>query len=93
MRSTEEAEIHTFVETRSAFDTLCRISLSLQQGYDDLGGECTFFLAHVVYQAISTLMTIGQGNPSTEIKDSIKTLSWLLHHIKGSWPLASKSSR
>ncbi|KAH7258009.1 hypothetical protein BKA59DRAFT_471325 [Fusarium tricinctum] len=91
VRSTQEAELHTFVETRSAFDTLYRIASYLQQGYDEqylLGGECTFFLAHVAYQAISALMTIGQGNPSTETKERITTIGWLLEHIKARWPLS-----
>jgi hypothetical protein len=86
-------ELYTFAETRSAFDTLCRMSSCLQQVNNDqelLGGECTFFLAHVIYQAILALMTMGQGSPSAEIQDRIITLEWLLQHIKARWPLAGK---
>ena len=82
-----------FVETRSAIDTLCRIALALRQGshmIDLLQGQCTFFLVGVVYQGLLALITIGQGNPSAEISDTITTLSWLLEHIRGRWPLAGK---
>lgn len=82
-----------FVETRSAIDTLCRISLALQQGsnmIDLLQGQCTFFLVGVVYQGLLTLMTIGQGNPSAEISETITTLTWLLERIRDRWPLAGK---
>ncbi|EEA22376.1 hypothetical protein TMatcc_008182 [Talaromyces marneffei ATCC 18224] len=91
VRSTQEAQQHTFMETRSAIDTLCRIALELQQGsnmVDPLQGQCTFFLVGVVYQGLLALMTIGQGNPSAEISETITTLSWLLEHIRGRWPLA-----
>lgn len=93
VRSTQEAQQHTFMETRSAIDTLCRIALELQQGsnmVDPLQGQCTFFLVGVVYQGLLALMTIGQGNPSAEISETITTLSWLLEHIRGRWPLAGK---
>ncbi|KAH7018452.1 uncharacterized protein B0I36DRAFT_335975 [Microdochium trichocladiopsis] len=91
MDTTQEAELYTFVETRSAFDTLCHMSSYLQQAGDGqqlLGGECTFFLADVIYQAISTLMNIGRGSPSAEIQDKIATLKWLLQHLKSRWLLA-----
>jgi hypothetical protein len=82
-----------FVETRSAIDTICRIALALQQGsnmVDLLQGQCTFFLVGVVYQGLLALMTIGQGNPSAEITETITTLRWLLEHIRSRWPLAGK---
>ena len=93
MKSTQEVQQHMFVETRSAIDTLCRIALALQQGsnmIDLLQGQCTFFLVGVVYQGLLALITVGQGNPSGEISDTITTLTWLLEHIRGRWPLAGK---
>lgn len=57
---------------------------------DLLQGQCTFFLVGVVYQGLLALMTIGQGNPSAEISETITTLIWLLDHIRGRWPLAGK---
>lgn len=93
MRSEHEVQQHTFLETRHAIDTLCRLASALQQGsnmVDLQQGQCTFFLVGLVYQGISALMTIGNGNPSTEIKESITELRWLLRHIKGRWPLASE---
>jgi hypothetical protein len=57
---------------------------------DLLEGQCTFFLAGVVYQGALALLTIGQGNPSVEVNESIDLLTWLLEHIQGRWPLAGK---
>lgn len=94
MGSTQEVQQHTFDETRGAFNALCRIASSLQHGDDEqylLGDECSFFLVHVVYQAISALITIGQGNPSAEIEERITILRWLLQHLQTRWPLSGKS--
>lgn len=93
MRSKQEVQQHTFVETRNAIDTLCRIASALQQGsnmVDLRHGQCTFFLVGVVYQGVSALMTIGQGNPSAEIRESITALRWLLRHIRTRWPLSGE---
>ncbi|EED22258.1 conserved hypothetical protein [Talaromyces stipitatus ATCC 10500] len=93
VKSTQEAQQHTFIETRIAIDTLCRIASALQERsnmVDLLQGQCTFFLVNIVYQGVSALMTIGQGNPSAEIRESIDTLSYLLGNIRSRWPLAGK---
>jgi hypothetical protein len=59
---------------------------------DLLKGQCTFFLAGVTYQAVSALMTMGKGNPSAEMKESIILLRWLLRHIRSRWPLSGEFS-
>jgi hypothetical protein len=94
LRSEYEVQQHTFVETRNAINTLCRIATALQQGsnmVDLQQGQCTFFLVGLVYQGISALMTIENGDPSVEIKESIIVLRWLLRHIRSRWPLSSES--
>ncbi|KAL3452081.1 hypothetical protein BJX65DRAFT_303795 [Aspergillus insuetus] len=91
IQSTKDAERHTFSETRNAFDTLYRIALFLQEGtviQVFLQGQCTFFLASVVYDALSTLMTIGKGDPSAEVRRKIEALRWLLGHLRERWPLS-----
>ena len=93
MRSEHEVQQHTFFETRNAIDTLCRIATALQQGsnmVDPQQDQCTIFLVGLVYQGISALMTIGNGNPSAEIKESITVLRWLLRHMRSRWPLSSE---
>lgn len=93
VRSKQEVQQYTFVETRNAIDTLCRLASTLQQGsnmVDLQHGQCTFFLVGVVYQGLSALMTIGKGNPSAEVKERINTLRWLLRHIRTRWPLSGK---
>ncbi|KAL5338121.1 hypothetical protein BJX70DRAFT_217487 [Aspergillus crustosus] len=96
VKSTQEAQQHTFVETNNAFDTLCRISSNLQQGAEQQyfqGGQCTFFLAGVIYQAISALMTLGQGNPSAELEEKIALLQWALRNIRAQWPVSGVYER
>jgi hypothetical protein len=91
IQSTKDAERHTFSETRTAFDTLYRIALFLQQGSEIqllLQGQCTFFLASVVYHALSALMTVGKGDPSAEVRQKIEALRWLLGHLRERWPLS-----
>lgn len=93
MRSREEAQQHTYVETHNALDTLCRIAFGIQQGsylVDLRQGQCTFLLVGVVYQGLSALLTIGKGNPSAEIRESIAMLRWLLRHLRTRWPLSGK---
>ncbi|KAJ0413306.1 hypothetical protein BJY00DRAFT_319921 [Aspergillus carlsbadensis] len=88
--SPTDAARHTFSETHNAFDTLYRIALFLQQGsemQDLLRGQCTFFLASVVYQAISALLTIGRGDPDAAVRERerVEALRWLLGHLGGRW--------
>lgn len=75
MRSRQEEQQHTYVETHNALDTLCRIAFGIQQGsypVDLRQGQCTFLLVGVVYQGLSALLTIGKGNPSAEGKKRVK---------------------
>ncbi|CEL03108.1 hypothetical protein ASPCAL04265 [Aspergillus calidoustus] len=94
VQSTEDAERHTFSETRNAFDTLYRIALFLKQGSETqlplllLRGQCTFFLASVVYHASSALMTIGRGDPSAVVREKIEAFGWLLGFLGERWPLS-----
>ncbi|CRL22637.1 Fungal transcriptional regulatory protein, N-terminal [Penicillium camemberti] len=93
MRSRQKAQQHTYVETHNALDTLCRIAFGIQQGsypMDLRQGQCTFLLVGVVYQGLSALLTIGKGNPSAEIRESITMLRWLLRHLRTRWPLSGK---
>lgn len=94
VKSTQEVQKHMFVETQSAIDTLCRIASGIHLGTNIIDlpqGQCTFFLVGIVYQGLSALITIGQGNPSADIRDTMTTLRWLLEHVRGRWPLAGKS--
>jgi hypothetical protein len=96
VQSTEAAERHTFSETRNAFDTLYRIALFLKQGSETqlpllLRGQCTFFLASVVYHASSALMTIGRGDPSAAVREKIEAFGWLLGFLGERWPLSGNA--
>ena len=96
VRSKEEFQQYTFVETHNAINTLCRIASVLQQRsnmVDLLNGQCTFFLAGVAYQAASAIMTMGKGTPSAEMKENINLLRWLLQHIRNRWPLSGESPK
>jgi hypothetical protein len=91
IQSTKDAERHTFAETRNALNTLYRVALFLQQGSEMqafLQGQCTFFLASVVYHALSALVTIGRGDPSAEVRGMIEALRWLLGYLGERWPVS-----
>ncbi|KAL3492777.1 hypothetical protein BJX62DRAFT_235936 [Aspergillus germanicus] len=91
IQSTKNAERHIFSETRNALDTLYRIALFLQQGSEMqifMQGQCTFFLASVVYHALSALVTIGRGDPSAEVRGKIEALRWLLRFLGERWPVS-----
>lgn len=92
----EVIEKHTFEETYYAFETLCRISRTLQEEESKYlvgGGECTFFLADVIYRASMALVTLGQGTPSGELKSRMAALKWLMRRLQPRWPLTGKSDR
>ncbi|KAJ5726108.1 uncharacterized protein N7483_007465 [Penicillium malachiteum] len=66
VRSKEELQQYTFVETHNAINTLCQIASALRQKSNMLdlqNGQCTFFLAGVAYQGASAIMTMGKGTP------------------------------
>lgn len=94
-QSADTLEESAFPETQYALATLDRISDTFRQGTSDDrkrlgGGECTVFLVDLVYRGIMTLMTMGQGRPSTLVRDRIESLKWLLRRTRNRWLLAGK---
>src|SRR5687768_17597123 len=78
-----EANDLIYQETHSALETLDRMSKMVC--HEDAGdgpsprkGHSTLFLVELVYQAISTLMTIKEGFPPSEFQDKMESLRWLL---------------